>query len=112
MPIPFFDNIEMNSNRVRNASDGVLAKDYVTLSQLQAATTSQGFAATIGNGVATTYNVVHGLNSTDVLVQVQELSSGDTVNVNMSTNGVNSVDVTFSVAPAANSFRVLIYKVA
>ena len=110
MPVQFFDNLSLNGNRARGAADGVLAQDYVTLSQLQGAT-DNGFSATIGDGSATTYNVVHGLNSTDVLIQVMELASGDVVGVGASTNGVNSVDITFAVAPATNSFRVLVLRV-
>jgi hypothetical protein len=108
--IQYFDNLDLNGNRARDAADGVLPQDYVTVAQLSAST-DIGFAATIGDGVATTFNVVHGLNSTDVVVQVQEISSGDAVGVGTSTNGVNSVDITFSVAPASNSFRVLVLRV-
>jgi len=110
MPVPFFDNIDMNQSRVRDAADALLAQDYVTLAQLTAST-DIGFAATIGDGVATTYNVVHSLGTTDIMVQVQEISSGDIVGVGTSTNGANSVDITFSVAPATNTFRVLVIRV-
>lgn len=110
MPVQYFDNVNMNANRVRNAADAALPQDYVTFAQLGTAT-DIGFSATIGDGVATTYNVVHSLNSLDVMVQVQELASGDIVGVGTSTNGVNSVDVTFAVAPALNTFRVLVLRV-
>lgn len=110
MTLNYFDNLDIHNNRVRNAADAALPQDYVTLAQLSGAT-DNGFAATIGDGVATTYNVVHGLNSTDVLIQVIELASGDVVGVGMSTNGVNSVDITFAVAPATNTFRVLVLRV-
>lgn len=109
MPIPYFDSLDLNQNRVRDAADGTLPQDYVTLAQLNA-TNAIGFAASIGNGVSTSFNVVHSLNSTDVLVQVQEVSSGDVVGVGVSTNGLNSVDVTFAVAPASNSFRVIVVR--
>lgn len=111
MPIQYFDNQDLNGNRTRDAGDAILPQDYVTLSQLNTATTI-GFSATIGDGVATTYNVVHNLGTTDVLVQVQEVVSGDVVGVGASTNGLNSVDLTFAVAPAVNSFRVLVVQVA
>lgn len=110
MAVNYFDNLDIHNNRVRNAADAALAQDYVTLAQLQAST-DNGFATSIGDGSATTYNVVHGLNSTDVLIQVIELASGDVVGVGASTNGLNSVDITFAVAPATNSFRVLVLRV-
>lgn len=106
MTTPFFTNIDMNTNRVRDASDGVLPKDYVTLDQLNAAVTS--FSATFGDGVATTYNIVHGLGTEDFAWEVYEISSGDSVGVGLSRNGINAVDVAVNPAPALNAFRIVI----
>jgi hypothetical protein len=103
---PFFTNLDMNQNRVRDAADAVLPKDYVTLDQLNAAVGS--FSATFGDGVATTFNIVHGLNTEDFVWEVYEISSGDSVGVGLSRNGLNSVDVTMNPAPALNAFRIVI----
>lgn len=106
MTTPFFTNIDMNTNRVRDAADGVLPKDYVTLDQLNAAVTS--FSATFGDGVATTYNIVHNLGTEDFVWEVYEISSGDSVGVGLSRNGINAVDVAVNPAPALNAFRIVI----
>lgn len=106
MTTPFFTNLDLNGNRVRDAADGVLAKDYVTLDQLNAAVGS--FAATFGDGVATTYNIVHGLGTEDFVWEVYEVATGDSVGVGLSRDGVNAVDVTMNPAPALNAFRLVI----
>lgn len=106
MTTPFFTNIDMNTNRVRDAADGVLGKDYVTLDQLNAAVSS--FTATFGDGVATTYTIVHSLGTEDFVWEVYEISSGDSVGVGLSRNGVNAVDVAVNPAPALNAFRLVI----
>jgi hypothetical protein len=106
MTTPYYTNLDLNGNRVRDAADGVLAQDYVTLAQLQSAVSS--FAATFGDGVATTYNIVHNLGTEDFVWEVYEIASGDSVGVGLSRNGVNSVDVTMNPAPASNAFRIVI----
>lgn len=107
MTTPFFTNIDMNTNRVRDAADGVLPKDYVTLDQLNAAS-PVSFVASFGDGVATTYNIVHSLGTEDFVWEVYEISSGDSVGVGLSRNGVNAVDISVNPAPAANAFRLVI----
>lgn len=107
MTTPFFTNLDMNQNRVRDAADGVLAKDYVTLDQLNAAS-PVSFVQTFGDGVATTYNIVHNLNTEDIVWDVYEIATGDSVGVGFSRAGVNAVDITMNPAPALNAFRVVI----
>lgn len=107
MTTPYFTNIDMNGNRVRDASDAVLAQDYVTLAQLNAASPNS-FAATFGDGVATTYNIVHNLGTEDIVWDVYEIASGDSVGVGFSRAGANAVDITMNPAPASNAFRVVI----
>lgn len=111
MTTPVFTNLDMNGNRVRDASDGVLAKDYVTLDQLTAIT-PQGYAQNIGDGVATSFNIVHGLGTTDVGVFVRETTlPGAAAIVGYSTVDANTVQVTMFPAPAANAYRVLVIPV-
>ena len=107
MTTPYFTNIDMNGNRVRDAADAVLPQDYVTLAQLQA-TSPASFAQTFGDGVATTFNIVHNLGTEDFVWEVYEVSTGDSVGVGLSRAGANAVDITMNPAPAANSFRVVI----
>jgi hypothetical protein len=107
MTTPFFTNLDMNQNRVRDAADAVLGKDYVTLDQLTAASPTS-FSATFGDGVATTYNIVHSLGTEDLVWDVYEIATGDSVGVGFSRAGANAVDITMNPAPASNAFRVVI----
>lgn len=107
MTTPYFTNIDMNQNRVRDAADGVLPKDYVTLDQLTAASPNS-YSQTFGDGVATTYNIVHNLGTEDLVWDVYELATGDSVGVGFSRAGANAVDITMNPAPALDAFRVVI----
>lgn len=107
MTTPYFTNLDMNGNRVRDASDAVLPKDYVTLDQLEASAPTS-FTATFGDGAATTYNIVHNLGTQDFVWEVYELATGDSVGVGLSRDGVNAVDLTMNPAPALNAFRLVI----
>ena len=106
MPIPYYTDLDLNGNRTRDAADAVLPQDYVTLAQMTAFV--NGFSATFGDGVATTFNIVHSLNSEDLVTKIREVASGDTVEMGVSTNGVNAVDITANPAPTAGQFRITI----
>ena len=69
------------------------------------------YAASIGNGVATSYTVTHNLNSQDVIVQLYDVSSFDTVIADVVRTTVDVVTVDFSTAPTTNDIRVLVQKI-
>jgi hypothetical protein len=69
-----------------------------------------GYAVTIGNGSATSFALTHGLNTLDVLVQIAEVSTGDTVYADVARTSTAVVTVTFAVAPSASQYRVIIKK--
>ena len=69
------------------------------------------YGATIGNGSATSYAVVHNLNSLDVIVQLYDLSSFDTVIADVVRTNANTVTIDFSTAPTTNDIRVLVQKI-
>lgn len=108
--VQFGQQIDMNSLKVTELAPGTNPADAVNLSQLTAAS-PQGFSATIGDGVASTFNVVHSLNTTDVMAQVYEVASGDAWLTEVSTSGVNAIDVTFGFVPTAGQFRVQVVPV-
>lgn len=108
--VQFGQQIDMNSNKVTELAPGTNPTDAVNLSQLTASA-PQGFSATIGDGVASTFNVVHSLNTTDVMAQVFEVATGDAWLVEISTSGVNAIDVTFGFVPTAGQFRVQVIPV-
>ena len=59
-------------------------------------------------GVATTFDIDHNFNTRDVTVQVFDSASYDTVTTDIVRTTVNKVQVTFSVAPGASSYRVVV----
>ena len=69
------------------------------------------YVTSIGNGSATSYTVTHNLNSKDVIVQLYDVSSFDTVIADVVRTSVDVVTVDFSTAPATNDIRVLVQKI-
>ena len=69
------------------------------------------FSANIGDGSNTTYTVNHALGSRDVIVQLYDNSSYDTVFADVVRTDVNNVAITFGAAPSTNDIRVLIQKI-
>jgi hypothetical protein len=66
------------------------------------------YTASVGNGAATSFALTHNLGTLDVMVQVYENSTGDTVIADTTRDTVNQVTVSFNVAPTTNQFRVII----
>lgn len=62
-------------------------------------------SATIGDGTATTITVTHNLNTQDVLVSVREVATNAVVLADVVANGLNTVQLTFAVAPTAGQYR-------
>jgi hypothetical protein len=69
-----------------------------------------GYAANLGNGASLSFLVTHNLNTLDVIVQVVENSTGDTVFTDISRTTVNTVTITFYSAPLSNQYRIIIKK--
>lgn len=67
------------------------------------------YATSVGNGAATSIAVNHALNTTDVHVQVKEVAGGlAMVYPDVVVTDANNVTVAFTVAPAANQYRVIV----
>jgi hypothetical protein len=73
--------------------------------------TGRLYATSIGDGSATAYTVTHNLGSKDVIVQLYDNSSFDTVYADVVRTSTSVVTVTFAAAPTSNDIRVLISKV-
>lgn len=69
-----------------------------------------GFAANIGNGVATSYAVTHSLGTIDVIVMLKDNSTLEEVFADVVITDANTVTVSFATAPATNAYRVIIKK--
>lgn len=61
-------------------------------------------------GSSTSYVVTHNLNSLDVLIEVYEVATGETVYTDVIRTSVNVVTVVFAVAPTSGQYRVVIKK--
>jgi hypothetical protein len=69
----------------------------------------QKYAQTIGDGTTTTFTISHNLGNTDVVVRVFELTGALRVaEPEIQNVDINNVKVIFAVAPAANSYRVIV----
>jgi hypothetical protein len=69
------------------------------------------FAASIGDGSTTSIAVTHNLGSQDVIVQLYDNSSLDTVYADVVRTSTSVVTIDFASAPATNDIRVLITKI-
>jgi hypothetical protein len=63
---------------------------------------------TVGNGVDTSFTVIHGFNTREVLIQVYDSSSYDTVIADTIRTDADTVTVQFSSAPSSNAFTVVV----
>lgn len=72
---------------------------------------NSGFAANVGDGVETSFALNHGLSSRDVMVQIFDNATYDTVHTDVVRTSTDAVTVTFAAAPALNAYRVLISRV-
>lgn len=77
-----------------------------TLSQGGGLADSNRAKVLIGNGTDTTLTATHNLGEADVMVQVVEVATGDTVMVETAARSTNSLDVIFAAAPASNAYAV------
>lgn len=66
------------------------------------------FKALIGDGTNTGYTVTHSLGTTDVIVQLFEVSTGETVFADVVRSNNSEVEISFGSAPASNDIKVLI----
>lgn len=110
--VQFGQQIDMNGLKITELAAGTDPTDAVNVSQLSA--TVDGFTATIGDGVATTFNINHGLNLTtmnDFVARVAEVSSGAEYLAEVTGVDVDNATVSFGFVPAAGQFRVAILPV-
>lgn len=69
------------------------------------------FTATIGDGTATSIDVTHNLGTRNVMVQMFDSSSYETVYAEVSRTSTSAVNIRFNTAPTTNDVTVLITKV-
>lgn len=70
-----------------------------------------GFATNIGNGADSVYSVSHGLNSTDILVNVWDRADKELILCNVLAVTGNSVTLSFDDSVPVDRYRVVIIKI-
>ena len=74
--------------------------------------TGATYKETIGDATsAVAFEVTHSLNTKDVMVQLYDLSTLDTVYAQVIRTTVNTIDITFNVSPTNDDIRVLVTKI-
>ena len=91
------ETLSGTDNRIKNYD---LALDFADFS----------YKTSIGDGSTLSYPVNHNLGSQDVIVQLYDASSFETVYADVIRNTINQVTVTFASAPSTSDIRVLIQK--
>ncbi|MDA7909228.1 hypothetical protein N9B68_01900 [bacterium] len=102
------DNVALRWNETSDKWQ--LTEDGSAYEEIQTIQNST-YSASIGDGSATSIAVTHGLGSQDVIVQLYDTSSLDTVYADVVRTSVNVVTITFSIAPTSNDIRVLVSKI-
>lgn len=64
--------------------------------------------ANVGNGTNTSFAVTHNFSTRDVVVNVYDNATYDTVEVDVVRTDVNTVTVSFASAPSSNAYRVVV----
>ena len=72
---------------------------------------ARSFVGLIGDGSATAITVTHSLNTRDVIIQLYDASTYDTVYADVVRTTVDTATITFTTAPAANDIKVLVTKI-
>lgn len=86
-----------------------LALDIPTLeAKLVTDSFTKKASASVGNGTNTSFAVSHNLGSRDVVVNVYDNATYDTVEVDVVRTDSNTVTVSFASAPASNAYRVVV----
>lgn len=80
-------------------TSGVVGSQYLPTSS---------YAASIGNGSATSFTITHNLNTTDLVISVWETATGAEFNCDKVRTTNNTLTLTFAAAPSSNAYRVVI----
>ena len=93
-------------------TDGEKVPKRTTAAEAGAILNSEStFSASIGDASATSFAVTHNLGTTDVIVQLFDVSTKDTVYADTVRTSANVVTIDFNAAPATNDIRVLVQKI-
>lgn len=100
----------LRNERYFDANGAPTATGWRLLDGLWQAARDGRFAADIGDGTSTTITVTHGLGSLDVLVEIYEKATGETVGTTVARVSINAVEITTAAPLALNSHRVVVVR--
>lgn len=66
------------------------------------------YATNVGNSASTVFTITHNLDTRDVVVQVYDNNTYETVEVDVARTSTTVVTLTFASAPSSNAYRVVI----
>lgn len=101
------------ANGGTNATTEAAARDNLAATSATGLTTStptlaRVAAQSVGNGTDTSFSIVHNFGTRDVIVNVYDTATYDTVIADVVRTNTNQVDISFSTAPTASAFRVVV----
>ena len=102
------DNVSIRWNETNDIWE--LTEDGTNFEQIQTVNNST-YATSIGDGSNTSYTVTHNLGTRDVIVQLFDNSSYDTVFADVERTSTTALTITFGSAPTTNDIRVLVSKI-
>ena len=88
-----------------------LAGTNTTRAITAAGLATRNFTDKIGNGSATAIVVTHSLGTRDVIIQLYDVSTYDTVYADVVRTTTDTATITFATAPATNDIKVLVTKI-
>lgn len=96
------------SNSYLSSASG-LAVDVASLeTKLVTDSFTRKASANVGNNTNTSFAILHNLNTRDVVVNVYDNSTWETVEVDVVRTDADTVTVSFATAPASNAYRVVV----
>lgn len=98
---------------VTNTGTGYSAGTGISITSsvvsIDTSVTARKVGANIGNGSATSFNVVHSLGTTDAVVLIRETAGSlQSVNADVVFTDTNTVTVSFATAPTTGQYRVTV----
>lgn len=66
------------------------------------------YSTDVGNSASTQFTVTHNLGTRDVLVQVYDNATYETVETDVVRTSTSAVSITFATAPSSNAYRVVV----
>ena len=66
------------------------------------------YSTNVGNSASTQFTITHNLGTRDVLVQVYDNATYETVEVDVVRTSTSVVTITFATAPSSNAYRVVV----